>query len=81
MPRYFFNVMGDGYMDEADEGRLLDGPREANTVATALAGALLMEADGRFWTHPDWQLTVTDQMGRTVCNITIQGSSFSATAH
>ncbi len=41
----------------------------------ALAGELLTEADGRFWTGAEWQLRVTDEQGATVCVLTVKSSS------
>ena len=74
MPRYFFNVVGDGYTATDAEGSILDGPKEASAIAVMLAGDLLRDADGRFWMHPDWRLTISDEAGGTMCVLSIQGA-------
>lgn len=77
MPRYFFNIEGDGYPDSDEEGTLLDGAEAARSEAVVLAGELLQETDGKFWNEPEWRLHVTDEQGSSVCALTIKGSSVS----
>ncbi len=75
MPRYFFTVEGSDYPEEDEDGIVLAGPAEARSALVTLAGEMLTEADGRFWTGAEWQLRVTDEHGASVCVLTIKGSS------
>ena len=73
MPRYFFNIEGGPY-PEPDDGMELKGPDHARSAAVIMTGELLKEADGRFWSHPEWRLHVTDKEGATVCMLSIKGT-------
>ncbi len=75
MPRYFFNVEGSRFPEQDEDGIVLAGPAEARSALVTLAGELLKEADGGFWTGAEWRLRVTDEQGATVCALTITGSS------
>lgn len=75
MPRYVFTVEGSGDPEQDEDGIVLAGPAEARSALVTLAGELLKEADGGFWTGAAWRLRVTDEQGATVCSLTIRGSS------
>lgn len=75
MPRYVFTVEGHDDPEQDEDGIVLAGPAEARSALVTLAGELLKEADGGFWTGAAWQLRVTDEHGATVCALTIRGSS------
>ncbi|WP_210526444.1 DUF6894 family protein [Rubellimicrobium arenae] len=73
MPHYYFDVRGDGSAPD-EVGIELSGPIEARAEAARLAGEVLKEADGAFWTTPEWQVHVTDELGATLCTVSIRGS-------
>lgn len=74
MPRYFFNLIGDGSSSDKG-GTVLPGPEEARSAAVVAAGEMLRDADGKFWGAPEWQMHVSDEQGTTVCTLTIRGST------
>lgn len=77
MPRYFFTV--EGIANPTDqEGTVLKGPEEARSAAVTLAGELLQDIEGRFWTTPEWRLQVTDEKGASVCMLSITGTTSTA---
>jgi hypothetical protein len=39
-----------------------------------LAGELLKDLDGKFWSGTDWWLRVTDEQGETVCSLRFSGT-------
>ena len=78
MPRYFFNVH-DGQpplaQDPPDrDGTLLPDLEAARSQAVTLAGEMLKDLDGRFWSGTDWRLRVTDEQGATVCTLRFSGT-------
>ena len=75
MPRYFFNIDGNDLPDPDEEGTELAGPEQARSAVVALAGELLTEAEGRFWSRPAWRFCVTDEQGVPVCELAITGSA------
>ena len=56
LPRYFFNVEGNPFYPEDDEGVVLPGMKEARSQAVIAAGELLKDADGEFWDKPEWRM-------------------------
>ena len=75
MPRYFFNIEGGGYPDPDEDGTILADPEQACAAVVALAGKLLAEAEGRFWSRAEWRFCVTDEQGAPVCELAITGST------
>ena len=60
MPRYFFNVYHNGaILDE--EGYELADRSAAWAEATAAAGEMIRDLDGRLQPGKDWRLEVTDE--------------------
>jgi hypothetical protein len=74
VPRYFFNVEGDGSPPDK-EATVLSSPEAARSAAVVATGEMLRDADGGFWSGPDWQMHVTDEQGATVCTLTVRGST------
>lgn len=69
MPRYFFHV-DDGKLQTDRDGTELSGIAEARAQAVSLAGAMLEELDGEFWTHGvHWTMHVTDNHGRLLFSL------------
>lgn len=75
MPRYFFDIDGSDYPPKDQDGTVLAGPEQARSALVTFAGELLHEADGRFWSTPEWRFTVTDEQGAEVCTLTITGTA------
>ena len=40
-----------------------------------LAGEMLKDLDGQFWSGDDWCLRVTDEQGATVCILRFSGTT------
>ena len=74
MPCYYFNMTGGPY-PEPDDGIVLKGPEQARSAAVTMAGEMLKDIDGQFWSAPEWCLSVTDEQGATVCILTIKGTT------
>jgi hypothetical protein len=74
LPRYFFHIQG-GLNVPDEEGTVLPGPEQARAQAAIAAGELLRDLDGSFWDNSEWQMLVIDELGRTVCTLTIKGST------
>jgi len=74
VPRYFFHVH-----DSADAldrvGTVLSGQTEAQKQAVVASGEMLKDYASRFWGHPDWQMRVTDEAGKTVCTLTVKAGA------
>lgn len=79
MPRYFFNVhdgQGPAEQDPPDiDGSLLADPETARAAAVTLAGEMLKDLDGKFWSGADWTMVVTDEQGATVCSLRFSGTA------
>ena len=75
MPRYLFTVQNS--KPEPDRVEVdLPGPEEARAAAMAEAGEMLRDHQGRAaWPSPAWWVHVTDEVGATVCRLTITGTS------
>jgi hypothetical protein len=78
IPLYFFNVhdgQGPLAQDPPDaDGSLFAHPEAARSAVVVLAGELLKDLDGKFWSGSDWTLAVTDQEGATVCVLRFSGA-------
>ena len=73
MPRYFFHV--DGGSEQPDtEGTEL-GMGQVRSEAVRLTGEILRDMDDRFWDHPEWTLTVTDQTGAKVLGLQVSANA------
>jgi hypothetical protein len=68
MPHYFFDVRNDGIVPDM-VGKQLASDDAARTVAWELASRFSRGPDAR----PHATLTVTDENGRTVCEVKILG--------
>lgn len=75
MPRYFFNIQGDGYPWEDEDGTVLAGAVEARAAMVIFAGELLQGAGDTFWSGGDWRMRVSDEQDATVGTLTITGTS------
>ncbi len=72
MPRYFFHVHdGSGQPDR--EGVDLPDMGQVRSEAVRLTGEVLCDMDKRFWRHPEWTLTVADEIGAEVLSLRISG--------
>jgi hypothetical protein len=69
MPRYFFHI-DDGTLAPDYEGTELADLADARSAAVALAGALLKDFDGEFWSNGQhWTLHVTDEERRLLFSL------------
>lgn len=69
MPRYFFHI-DDGSLMPDQDGTKLPGIDDARAEAVSLAGALLKDLDGEFWTHGgQWTMHVTDEQSRLLFSL------------
>ena len=73
MPRYFFHV-DDGSEQPDTEGTELAGMGQVRSEAVRLTGEILRDMGGRFWGHPEWTLTVTDQTGAKVLGLRVSAN-------
>ena len=74
MASFVFHMEGHADVPERVRMRLED-PVEARTHAVVAVGDLLRNAGAGFWNGPEWQIEVTDETGRTICTLTIQGQA------
>jgi hypothetical protein len=70
--RYFF------HLEDGAPNNDLDGIEFPNLDAvkrelTSLCGEMLADAGLKFWSNPDWRVRVTDDKGRLVLSVSIQG--------
>lgn len=72
MSCFFFHMEGHAAAPEHVKMRL-DDADEARSHAVVALGDLLRGAGASFWNGPDWQIDVTDESGRTVCTLKVQG--------
>ena len=73
MPRYFFHV--DGGSEQPDtEGTELAGMGQVRSEAVRLTGEILRDMGGRFWRHPEWTLTVTNETGAEVLGLRVSAN-------
>lgn len=73
MPRYFFDVQ-DGTAVPDVEGTYYESPERACLEAVTLAGEMLKDLDGAFWTSDEWCMRVSNEQGATVCTLRISGT-------
>ena len=70
MPRFYFNTE-----DQRDrEGTELESLAIAKCQAITLAGRLICEAADTFWDKAEWSLTVTNETGLTLFQLSITGT-------
>jgi hypothetical protein len=72
MSSFFFHMEGHAEAPERVRMRL-DDPADARAHAVVAIGDLLRHAGAEFWNEPEWQVEVTDETGRTVCTLIVQG--------
>ena len=72
MPRYFFTFTGEGSPNDQDGVDLADAGAAQKEAVVALAEAL-RDAGERFWNHRECVMSVTDERGREVCRLSVQG--------
>jgi hypothetical protein len=68
MPRYFFHVR-DGHDMPDDTGTELPDDDAARAEAVVLAGSLLRDLGGQFWSGTDWFMQVVREDGKQVCEL------------
>lgn len=69
MPRYFFHIDNGSLMPDRD-GTELPGIDEARAEAVSLAGAMLNDLDGEFWSHGgQWTMHVTDEQSHLLFSL------------
>ena len=73
MPRYFFHIH-DGSAGPDTEGTDLAGMGQVRFEAVRLTGEILRDMGGRFWRHPEWRLTVTDETGAEVLGLRVSAT-------
>ena len=73
MPRYFFHVH-DGSKRPDTDGTDLAGMGQVRSEAVRLSGEILRDMGGRFWRHPEWRLTVTDETGAEVLGLRVSAN-------
>ncbi len=78
MPRFRFTVQDSKPKPDTTEVDL-PGPEEARSTAIAEASEMLRDhRDKSAWPSPDWWVHVTDEEGRTVCRLTVSGTTHGA---
>jgi len=70
MPRYFFHIHNGSERPDT-EGTDLAGMGQVRSEAVRLTGEILRDMGGRFWRHPEWTLTVTDETGVEVLGLRV----------
>ena len=65
MPRYFFHI-DDGSTVQDEEGVELASEAAAKCEAVKLAGQMICDSAGTFWSKEEWKLTATDETGLTL---------------
>lgn len=69
MSTYFFHI-DDGSLMPDQDGTELPGIDDARAEAVSLAGALLKDLDGEFWSHGgQWTMHVTDEQSRLLFSL------------
>ena len=56
------------------EGTELAGMGQVRSEAVRLTGEILRDMGGRFWRHPEWTLTVTDETGAEVLGLRVSAN-------
>ena len=80
MARYHFCIDGDGHMDD-QMGVELPNLVAARRQAATLVGELLRDRPDEFWAVARLRATVTDDDGRTLFTIKVEGEATPATVH
>ena len=73
MPRYFFHIY-DGSEQPDREGSELVDMCQVRSEAVCLTGEILRDMGGRFWRHPEWRLTITDETGAAVLGLRVSAN-------
>ena len=47
---------------------------QVRSEAVRLTGEILRDMGGRFWRHPEWTLTVTDETGAEVLGLRVSAN-------
>lgn len=74
MPRYFFHVKDGANLSDL-EGTVLPDNDAAKLEAVTSAGGMIADFGAKFWSSGDWNMTVVDEVGRTVCVLSLNGRS------
>jgi hypothetical protein len=72
MPKYYFDVQGQGVPD-FDEGEQLDNDQAAWNEATLVVGELFKDFDGKLKPGVSWKLEVLDEDRRPLYSINVTG--------
>jgi hypothetical protein len=72
MPQYFFHI-DDGSNPDTDGVELAD-LATAKCEAVKVAGNIICEAAGDFWSKQEWAMTVTDESGLTLFALRVIGT-------
>jgi hypothetical protein len=70
MPKYYFDVNGNGVPNSA-EGEMLPNDEAAWHEATLVAGEIFKDVDGSFRPGQEWKLEVIDEQRRPLFSITV----------
>ena len=70
MPRYFFHLHN-GSEQPDREGSDLADMGQVRSEAVRLSSKVLRDMDERFWGHPEWTLTVTDETGAELLGLRV----------
>ena len=70
MNRYFFHIHNGSERPDT-EGTDLAGMGQVRSEAVRLTGEILRGMGDRFWRHPEWTLTVTDETGAEVLGLRV----------
>jgi hypothetical protein len=76
MPKYFFDVNGNGVPD-IDEGQTLANEEGAWHEATLVAGEIFRDVDGKFRPGQEWKLEVQDEQRRPLFSINVTSKKLS----
>ena len=76
MPRYFFHV-DDGEDMPDEEGTELADVATARAQAIMTAGQILKDLGQQLWNGDTWTMTVVDELGAQVCQISFTAQSTS----
>ena len=77
MQRYFFHTQT-GTRTTDDEGVVLDGPIEARRQAIQTCGQMMQDAPEGFWGSRPWNVTVTNNSGLVLWEISMDGAACAA---
>jgi hypothetical protein len=74
MPKYYFDVNGNGVPDSA-EGEKLADDEAAWHEATLVAGEIFKDVDGKFRPGQQWKLEVQDEKRRPIFSINVNSKT------